>query len=170
MEQNAGYILSENLQDMSARSGLSLAGWHPKKDMAAQAVDWWLWGTFPVLSQLHRDNVKLKYPRFRSRRSPRTKLPRLRRRRLQPNILPVQRQRPLRHRPTRLQRAPKRHRIDLPPIRRPSPPAQHNRNKYILLLHRRHNHQRGRHLYNCRLRPLNLQSRRLAKRRRSLRA
>lgn len=42
-EQNAGYTLTENLLDTSARSAFSLAGWKPKKDMAAQAVEWWEW-------------------------------------------------------------------------------------------------------------------------------
>ena len=41
MEQDAGYILSDNLQDRSFRSGLSLAGWKPGRDMEAQAVEWW---------------------------------------------------------------------------------------------------------------------------------
>ena len=41
MEQDAGYILSENLQDRSVRSALSLAGWKPKKNMEAQATEWW---------------------------------------------------------------------------------------------------------------------------------
>ena len=41
LEQDAGYILSNNLQDRSARSGLSLAGWKPGRDMEAQAVEWW---------------------------------------------------------------------------------------------------------------------------------
>lgn len=41
LEQDAGYILSNNLQDRSARSGLSLAGWKPGIDMEAQAVEWW---------------------------------------------------------------------------------------------------------------------------------
>ena len=40
-EQDAGYILTRNLQDRSARAGLSLADWKPKKNMAAQAVEWW---------------------------------------------------------------------------------------------------------------------------------
>ncbi|KAL8972243.1 MAG: hypothetical protein Q9183_000657 [Haloplaca sp. 2 TL-2023] len=40
-EQDAGYILSQNLQDRSARSGLSLAGWKPAKNTAAQAIEWW---------------------------------------------------------------------------------------------------------------------------------
>ncbi|KAL8850499.1 MAG: hypothetical protein Q9221_004547 [Calogaya cf. arnoldii] len=39
-EQDAGHILTDNLQDRSARSGLSLAGWKPEKDPAAQAVEW----------------------------------------------------------------------------------------------------------------------------------
>ncbi|XDG00984.1 hypothetical protein ABKA04_000599 [Annulohypoxylon sp. FPYF3050] len=43
MEQDAGYILTENLQDTSTRAGLSLAGWKPKKDMHAQALEWWEW-------------------------------------------------------------------------------------------------------------------------------
>lgn len=41
LEQDAGYILTQNLQDRSARAGLSLAGWKPGKDSAAQAVEWW---------------------------------------------------------------------------------------------------------------------------------
>ncbi|KAL8713292.1 MAG: hypothetical protein Q9220_002491 [cf. Caloplaca sp. 1 TL-2023] len=41
LEQDAGYILTQNLQDRSVRSGLSLAGWKPAKDPAAQAVEWW---------------------------------------------------------------------------------------------------------------------------------
>lgn len=42
-EDNAGTSLSENLQDFSARTGLSMAAWKPKKDMQAQAVEWWSW-------------------------------------------------------------------------------------------------------------------------------
>ncbi|KKK20750.1 hypothetical protein AOCH_006762 [Aspergillus ochraceoroseus] len=43
--EHAGQILNQNLQDMTARSGLALAGWRPRKDnMAAQAVEWWNWG------------------------------------------------------------------------------------------------------------------------------
>ncbi|KAI1435154.1 amine oxidase [Xylaria sp. CBS 124048] len=42
-EQNAGYVLTENLQDTSMRAGFSVAGWKPKKDMRAQAVEWWNW-------------------------------------------------------------------------------------------------------------------------------
>jgi polyamine oxidase len=41
LQQDAGYILTENLQDRSVRSGFSLAGWKPRKDMKAQAVEWW---------------------------------------------------------------------------------------------------------------------------------
>ena len=41
LEQDAGDILTQNLQDRSVRSGLSLAGWKPGKDSAAQAVEWW---------------------------------------------------------------------------------------------------------------------------------
>ncbi|KAL2871406.1 putative flavin containing polyamine oxidase [Aspergillus lucknowensis] len=42
--KHAGRILNENLQDMTARSGLALAGWKPHRDdMAAQAVEWWNW-------------------------------------------------------------------------------------------------------------------------------
>jgi len=43
VEQDAGYILTENLQDSSMRAAYSLAGWKPKKDMHAQAVEWWYW-------------------------------------------------------------------------------------------------------------------------------
>ncbi|KAI1338251.1 amine oxidase [Xylariaceae sp. FL0016] len=42
-EQDAGSILTDNLQDTSTRAGFSLAGWKPKKDMHAQAVEWWEW-------------------------------------------------------------------------------------------------------------------------------
>jgi polyamine oxidase len=43
--RNAGRILTQNLQDQTARTGLALAGWRPRKnDMAAQAVEWWSWG------------------------------------------------------------------------------------------------------------------------------
>lgn len=43
--ENAGRILTENLQDQTARTGLAVAGWRPRKDdMAAQAVEWWSWG------------------------------------------------------------------------------------------------------------------------------
>ncbi|KAL3495494.1 amine oxidase [Aspergillus germanicus] len=42
---HAGRILNSNLQDMTARSGLALAGWRPRRDdMAAQAMEWWNWG------------------------------------------------------------------------------------------------------------------------------
>lgn len=47
--EEAGIILKENLQDQTARTGLALAGWRPKRDdMAAQAVEWWEWGKFPA--------------------------------------------------------------------------------------------------------------------------
>ncbi|KAH6884599.1 hypothetical protein B0T10DRAFT_462929 [Thelonectria olida] len=42
-QEDAGYILTENLQDTSVRAGLSVAGWKPGKDMHAQAADWWGW-------------------------------------------------------------------------------------------------------------------------------
>jgi polyamine oxidase len=41
VEQAAGTILSENLQDRSFRTGLSLADWKPKKNMQQQASEWW---------------------------------------------------------------------------------------------------------------------------------
>lgn len=45
---NAGVILTDNLQDSTAQTGLAMAGWRPKvTDMEAQAVDWWSWGKFP---------------------------------------------------------------------------------------------------------------------------
>jgi polyamine oxidase len=41
-EQDAGRILTENLQDRSARTGLSLAGWKPGSDHPKKAaVDWY---------------------------------------------------------------------------------------------------------------------------------
>ncbi|KAF2014068.1 amine oxidase, partial [Aaosphaeria arxii CBS 175.79] len=42
-EDDAGSILLNNLQDVNARTGMSMAGWKPKKDMRAQAVEWWSW-------------------------------------------------------------------------------------------------------------------------------
>ncbi|KAF4217585.1 hypothetical protein CNMCM8980_003529 [Aspergillus fumigatiaffinis] len=42
--KEAGRIMTENLQDQTARTGLSLAGWRLRKDdSAAQAVEWWNW-------------------------------------------------------------------------------------------------------------------------------
>ncbi|KAL8651796.1 MAG: hypothetical protein Q9210_003064 [Variospora velana] len=41
LEQDAGHLLTQNLQDRSVRSGLSLAGWRPGEDAAFQAVEWW---------------------------------------------------------------------------------------------------------------------------------
>ena len=40
-EQDAGYILTQNLQDRSARTGFNLADWKPKKNPAKQAAEWW---------------------------------------------------------------------------------------------------------------------------------
>ncbi|KAI9807809.1 MAG: hypothetical protein M1825_005114 [Sarcosagium campestre] len=41
VEQDAGYILSENLQDRSFRSGLRLADYKPGGDAQAQAMEWY---------------------------------------------------------------------------------------------------------------------------------
>ena len=41
VEYDAGMILSENLQDRSFRSGLSLAGYNPSEDIEAQAWEWY---------------------------------------------------------------------------------------------------------------------------------
>lgn len=47
LEEDAGYILMDNLQDRSVRAGLSLSGWNPRTmgdmQMAAEAVEWWEW-------------------------------------------------------------------------------------------------------------------------------
>ncbi|KAI1378388.1 putative flavin-containing polyamine oxidase [Hypoxylon crocopeplum] len=42
-EQDSGYVLTDNLQDTSMRAAFSVAGWKPKKDMRAQAIEWWSW-------------------------------------------------------------------------------------------------------------------------------
>jgi polyamine oxidase len=42
-EQDAGYILTENLLDINVEAGLALAGWTPGNDPHAEAVDWWEW-------------------------------------------------------------------------------------------------------------------------------
>lgn len=42
MSQDAGKIITQNLQDRSARTGLSMAGWKPRRDdMYKQAAEWW---------------------------------------------------------------------------------------------------------------------------------
>ena len=41
VEQDAGNILLENLQDRSFRAALNLAGWRPIGDPQAQAVEWY---------------------------------------------------------------------------------------------------------------------------------
>lgn len=43
VSQDAGYIMSENLQDTSVRVGLSVAGWKPQKDSHKYAAEWWGW-------------------------------------------------------------------------------------------------------------------------------
>jgi len=42
-EQNAGTILTENLQDRSLRAGLMQSGWRPGLDAHRKAVEWWIW-------------------------------------------------------------------------------------------------------------------------------
>ena len=42
-EQNAGTILTENLQDRSLRAGLMQSGWRPGLDAHRKAVEWWMW-------------------------------------------------------------------------------------------------------------------------------
>lgn len=55
--EQAGILLKENLQDQTARTGLALAGWKPKKDdMKRQAVEWWEWGTPTMMHVLVRSN------------------------------------------------------------------------------------------------------------------
>lgn len=41
VEQDAGNILLENLQDTSFCAALNLAGWRPMGDAQAQAVEWY---------------------------------------------------------------------------------------------------------------------------------
>ncbi|ETN42703.1 uncharacterized protein HMPREF1541_01861 [Cyphellophora europaea CBS 101466] len=41
MQTDTGRFILDNIQDYSVRSGLSLAGWKPKKDAQKQAVEWW---------------------------------------------------------------------------------------------------------------------------------
>lgn len=43
-EQDAGYILLDNLQDYDTRTGFEMAGWKPKTNTGIrQAVEWWMW-------------------------------------------------------------------------------------------------------------------------------
>jgi polyamine oxidase len=46
LEELAGSILVDNLQDLSVRAGLTRSGWQTKKDMQMQAVEWWEWGAY----------------------------------------------------------------------------------------------------------------------------
>jgi polyamine oxidase len=55
-EQDAGRLLTENLQDMSMRAGISLAGWKPRKDPARQAVEWWMWGQLLGFQSLNQSS------------------------------------------------------------------------------------------------------------------
>lgn len=41
VEQDAGYILTENLQDRSFRAALKVFGWNPTHDYQAQAAEWY---------------------------------------------------------------------------------------------------------------------------------
>ncbi|KAI4153297.1 MAG: hypothetical protein LQ340_002405, partial [Diploschistes diacapsis] len=41
LEEDAGYILTDNLQDRSVRTGLSLSGWNPRGNAEQQAAEWW---------------------------------------------------------------------------------------------------------------------------------
>ncbi|TVY80942.1 Polyamine oxidase [Lachnellula suecica] len=41
VEEQAGTILTQNLQDRTMRTGLSIGDWKPKKDMKKQAAEWW---------------------------------------------------------------------------------------------------------------------------------
>lgn len=41
MEYNTGEFITNNIQDYSVRSGLSIAGWRPGKDAQRQAIEWW---------------------------------------------------------------------------------------------------------------------------------
>lgn len=64
LEQDAGYILTDNLQDRSVRSGLSLAGWRPRNDMRAQAVEWWEWDfeyAFPPVAGPSNNQMMVDY-------------------------------------------------------------------------------------------------------------
>lgn len=54
LEELAGTILKENLQDRSTRAGLTRSGWQPKKDMKMQAVEWWEWGAYIIVNPYPR--------------------------------------------------------------------------------------------------------------------
>ena len=42
VEQDTGTFITDNVQDYSMRSGLSIAGWQPKKDAQKEAAEWWV--------------------------------------------------------------------------------------------------------------------------------
>lgn len=50
VDENAGYLISQNLQDQTGRTGLAVAGWRPElTEMKKQAAEWWGWGEHPTL-------------------------------------------------------------------------------------------------------------------------
>lgn len=74
LEQDAGVLLSQNLQDRTMRAGLSLAGWKPKKSAAAQAVEWWIFDweyAFPParMHSISRSAFKLTVSRIKALKS-----------------------------------------------------------------------------------------------------
>jgi polyamine oxidase len=42
-EQNAGTILTQDLQDRTMRAGIWQSGWRPQQDAHKKAVEWWEW-------------------------------------------------------------------------------------------------------------------------------
>ena len=60
----AGTLLKDNLQDLSVREGLRLAGWKPDEmdhEMAARAVEWWLYGEYLIYSANGKKRVTRAY-------------------------------------------------------------------------------------------------------------
>lgn len=76
VEQDAGAILTENLQDRTMRVGLSIEDWKPKKDMKAQAAEWWEFDweyaySPDQSSQTWAIVVRINFPKRRKERSER---------------------------------------------------------------------------------------------------
>ena len=165
VEQDAGTILTQNLQDRTMRTGLSIADWKPKKDMQMQAAEWWefdweysyspdqssqTWAIVVCLYIKQREEIKVLMKVTE----------------LQHNILPILRRQQLRLRPTRLQLLHRVRSLYLSPTQRHPSPSQHKHHLNLLLQLRRNNHQRRRLLHPSRLRNLHILPRRPPKRRR----
>lgn len=59
MQIETGAFITDNIQDYSVRSGLSLAGWKPRKDPRKQAAEWWYFGEYVLPCRGNADGSRL---------------------------------------------------------------------------------------------------------------